>query len=415
MNLLPVRTGNESFPVQYRTIESLAAVRSGIAYVHDAVLYVLQQNNRNNYSLATQDGKAHINTINLFTGEMTKYAELDWVDDLDNINEYIGDMLVDDDYIYLSTSYGYPTVHIFQRRDVSAPGATMRLLKVGTFRRTYDNVNACGKMCFYDDQYILMTYSYGVLLFDKQRHVFIQKGGSSSYSIKDFANGENLIMMTNWSRSSTTIIGYRKSTGTYFTQSLPTIDVACVAYEDGKFYFANVNYLYVYDEATETVVETRNIPWAQPKNICIWNRTAYVISDNSARAYIHDMNSNTSQTFILAWTISTLSSSEITRSHVSEGFWFVAYESLMISDYSGYSKYNFGYKYESVAVMCNLANIQKFTYDPRFVTFTDTFMAIHDGDIEYELTPTDENPLIKSVSVSKNDYKFLNRIQFKSE
>lgn len=304
MNLLPVRTGNESFPVRYRTLESLNSYVSGITYVHDAVLYVLQQNNRNNYSLSNQDGKVHINTINLFTGELTKYAELDWVDDLNNINAYIGDMIVDDEFVYLSTASSYPTIHIFRRRNPSDPGATMRLPKVGTFAKTYNNVNCCGKLMNYDDQYLCMTYTYGVLLFDKRRHVFVYKQSATSYNLKDFAVGDNLIMMTNSGRSSTTIIGYRKSTGTYFTQSLPTIDISCVTYADGKFYFANVNYLYVYDEATETVVDTRNIPWAQPKDIRVWDQTVYVISDNSSRAYIYDLKSSTTQTFILAWTIS---------------------------------------------------------------------------------------------------------------
>ena len=117
----------------------------------------------------------------------------------------------------------------------------------------------------------------------------------------------------------------------------------------------------------------------------------------------------------MPWTLGQMGSNNICRACVSEGYWFLINETLMIADYTGYSKYNFGYKYESIIVMCNRSTMLQFTYDPRFVTFEETFVSIHNGDIDYSLTPIEEGSDIKSTRVSKSDYKFLNRVQFKSE
>lgn len=405
MYLLPVRTGNEQFPVQYRNVYTQNTV-SGITTEYNAVLYIFKQTQTGGTTL----GKAYLYTLNLFTGSMIQYAEFDYVNDLGNIG-YIGGMLVDDDYIYLSYSSGVPRIVVFKRRDPTAAGATMRLERVGIFSYYTDSIQCYGKIAWYDDTHICIIDNYCVLLFDIEHYLFELNPNTDSIGFRDFAVGDKFVMMT----ASDRVYRYNRSTKVYSSFALPTSSVACVAYHKGKFYFANAGYLYTYDELTESIVNTKNIAWTTPRDICAYNGTVYLVSDSSARAYICDSVNNVVHTYYMQWTLGQIGNSNIIRACVSEGYWFLVYQSLMMADYSGYSKYNFGYKYESVTVMCNRSNMSQFTYDPRFVTFDETFISVHDGDIDYRLTPIAEGSNIKSTHIAKSDYKFLNRIQFKSE
>lgn len=414
-HLLPMKTGNEQFPVQYRNVVSTTKIASTITVEHNSMLYILKQNTYT-VSDSQYDGKAYIYTINLFTGSMTKYAELDYVTDLDSVGA-ISDMLVDDNFIYLTritNSGNKPVIIIFKQRNPNAQNASISLEKIGSYEYYTNTLNGYGKMQWLDDNHICIGCNYGVMFFDTNLRVFETVPTNSQYTFRSFAVGNDLIIYTNESTSASTIIIYDRTTREYTTQSLPTTDPACIAYSNGKFYICNQNYLYIFDEATQTVVKTVNIPWLKPKDVQAFNDVVYVISESSARSYIYDTKYNASYSFILPWTIGKMKWDDITRGCVSEGFWFVMNETLMIADYSGYSKYNFGYKYESLTVMFNRDTMAQCVYDPRFVSFDETTMSVHDGDIEYPLTPT-STPSIKSVHVSKEDYHILNHVQFKSE
>ena len=284
----------------------------------------------------------------------------------------------------------------------------MHLEKVGTYAYYTNTLNCYGKMQWLDDNHICIGCNYGLMIFDTNLRVFETFPTSSQYTFRDIAVGDKLIIFTNESASSSTIIIYDRETGEYTTQALATTAPACIAYSNGKFYICNLNYLYIFDETTRTVVRTVNIPWLKPKDVQAYNDVVYVISESSTRAYIHDTKYNETQSFILPWSITQMKGNDITRGCVSEGFWFVMNETLMIADYSGYSKYNFGYKYNNNDTMARCV------YDPRFVSFDETTMTVHDGNIDYPLTQT-SNPLIKSTHVSKEDYNILNYVQFKSE
>ena len=405
-HLLPVRTGNEQFPVQYRNVYSLN-LAAGITTEHNAILYILKQGVTGGTTL----GKAYLYTLNLFNGVLTKYAEFNYDTDLGNY-AYIGGMLVDDDYIYFTLASGLPRVLIFKQRDPTAADATMQLERVGIFSYYTDSIQCYGKIAWYDENHICLITNYGVSLFHIHQYLFEPKPGSSSIGFRDFAVGDRYVMLTTGSNTS---YRYNRSTNEYSSFNLSTSGAACVAYNKGKFYFTNVNYLHIYDEISESIEITRNIAWTTPRDVHAYNGVVYLVSDSSARAYIYDATNDQTQTYYMPWTLGQMGSNNICRACVSEGYWFLINETLMIADYTGYSKYNFGYKYESITVMCNRSTMLQFTYDPRFVTFEETFVSVHDGDIDYPLTPIEEGSDIKSTRVSKSDYKFLNRVQFKSE
>ena len=418
-HLLPVKTGNEQFPVSYRNIDAATfeSYYCGITCVHNAILFCVKQNIYNQYQAVAYDGRVCIDIVNLFTGEMKHYAELDYFSDMDRVT--VGDIKVDDNYIYMCSAYSsnngqdYRRILIFKLKDWSS--TSLQLERVGVYGFSPNNLSGTGKLVWYDRNTLLTVTRQDVLLFDIKRHAFTPYTHNLSWDARDIAVGNDCVVFTKDSTATPTILIFNKTTKAFSTMSLPTTALACVGYNDGRFFFANANYLYIMDEATMAVTETRNIPWTAPANICVSDTSVYVLSNNSARAYIHDYVHNETQSFLLPWTIPTLSTTNNTKSVVDENFWFVYRNTLMICDYSGYSKYNFGYKYESVVVLCNMSNIQKFSYDPRFVTFTETFMFIHDGDIEYTFEPVEEIEHVKSVSISKSDYRFINSIQFKSD
>lgn len=423
-HLLPVKTGNEQFPVIYRNTGPLpgsgSRIVSGLTAVHNGTLYCFKQGNFNHYATSTQTGEAVLYTINLFTGEMKKYAQFAfnrlWY-------QYIGSILVDDNYIYLSSSCTtvsswesyhsdrYPIMIIFKLKDENDSSLTLQ--RIGAYKYTLAVGSAYGRARWYDSTHICVTTENALLLFDIKTHVYQTIAHNLNWSIRDFAVGKELIVATRNSTSSPTFWGYRISDGTFFTGTAPSNGIACIDYYDGKFFFANANYLYIYDENTETFTTTKNIPWTTPHCVCVSDFAVYVISNSSSRGYIYDYKSDFAQTFIFPWTINTLvGDSDIYRGCVSENYWFLNHNTLMICDYSGYSKYNLGYIYKSFVIHCNETTMETFTYDPRFVSFDETSMYVHDGNIDYDFESTEQTN-IKSAHISKSDYKFLNRIEFK--
>ncbi|MBO4736314.1 MAG: hypothetical protein J5614_07955, partial [Paludibacteraceae bacterium] len=51
-----------------------------------------------------------------------------------------------------------------------------------------------------------------------------------------------------------------------------------------------------------------------------------------------------------------------------------------------------------------------FTYDPRFIVFTDTYMTLRDGDIRYAFSNYDagDGLILKRAVINKSDYKHFN-------
>ena len=72
-----------------------------------------------------------------------------------------------------------------------------------------------------------------------------------------------------------------------------------------------------------------------------------------------------------------------------------------------------GYKFNQLQFILNIENENKFTYDPRFVSFRDSYMTIRDGTISKPVT--DEGDSVYTVDISKSEYNKLLDISFTSE
>ena len=78
-------------------------------------------------------------------------------------------------------------------------------------------------------------------------------------------------------------------------------------------------------------------------------------------------------------------------------------------NYVSSAKYNMGYKYNQYTFLTNESFKKEYKYDKRFVTFNDSHISIHTGNIEYVMEIYDETNCIMCTSINKTDYrKFIN-------
>lgn len=413
-HLIPVKTGNEQIPVTYRNLGYTFSPYTSCCVEHDSMLYCFVKDNAS--------GTSKMYRMNMFTGEAIPYATFTINELTNNLFTDIGQMLIDDKHMYLINNTSGNTqlsICIYSLRggnevfDGTTPLPCIYRYK---FNTSINVNNTCyGKMAWYDDNTILIPTTYGFLLFDINTRDCTIKTRSTSCNCFDIAIGEKLIIMTNANQSNDTLLCYRKSDETFFTVQMPTTTASAICYEKGKFYVANTNYLYVFNENTETVVSTHNIPWANPYTICVYNDAVYVNEKGTSAAYIFDFNFNNYMKFYTQWSMpgSSYLHTQPVYPCMVDGFWFILKNTLCIVDYTGYSKYNFGYKYESISILFNQNELPHIiSYDPRFVSFNETFMEIHDGDLNYQFTPHEEYEDVKTTTVHKSDYKFINTAKF---
>lgn len=415
-HLIPVKTGNEQIPVQYRTLTSLNPGCVACA-VHNAILYYIVQ--KWGY-YDSETGPTQLYRLNMLTGESIRYATFTQDQLTRGLFVRLGGMLVDDDNLYITNRSGSLCIVTFKLRDPSVPfdsNTPLQFVRASSPGAWSYQIQAYGRMKWYDKNTICMPAgSQGIAYYMTKSGVWYRKTHSlGSPTVRSFAVGEKFIFLTNSYDSSDGVFGYRigSDPDQFFKFSLPTTQSSVVCYDPDRkrFYFANTNYLYIYDEKTESIVEIRNVPWPQPYSIEYSMGAVYLLCVDSDKAYVYDIEGRGYISFTMKFGIYD-DYRQATYDCVSDGFWFIPRNQLCIVDYSGYSKYNFGYKYNSLTILCNKQTMHEFQYQQQFVTFDDTYMAIHDGIISYPFAKDETDPRFKIAKVNKKDYKFINRTQF---
>lgn len=386
LHLLPVKTGNEQFPVWYRNIHP-----GGMSIVG----YFTVESNKMLYigasTYKTSGGEFLFYKLNLLTNEFTTVGRIPYTT-LDS--RYVGGMLVDDEYLYLS-SISRAQIIIF---DLDT------LQYIGLYRYSSSTPQSYGKIEWVNDTTICIAYTTGFIFFDTVSRTYTEKLQSSSHNSCDMAVGKRLIIANRNASASDSVLAYRIEEGSFFKFSLNSNDVAVSCYSDGKFYIANKAYLYIYDEETEEY-ETIIAPWSAPRTISQTRDTVFVTCPNSYRLYIYNMTRNEFRYILLPWQIPAFHADYNIIPTAFEGYYFIEYRTLGIIDHSGNSKYNFGNKYDVITLLFNKEHQTEFQYDPRFITFKDTYMMMHKGDIRYPLQTIDETNGFKSANINKADYK----------
>jgi hypothetical protein len=226
----------------------------------------------------------------------------------------------------------------------------------------------------------------------------------------DYCVGEKYIFTT---RTRYDITNETATTYVLPNRSNPT----SVAYNNGKYYFAMSNSLYMYDESTDTWSSQISIGWTNPIELHVNNGNCYAVNNNSNKAYLYDLSKQMIYSFLMKWNVPTRGASALTRSSIYEGTWLISRDTLCYIMHESNLKYNAGPIVQHIKLLYNKSTKDSYIYDDRFIKFTDTYVTIQDGILQYPdidrglvLETLSEERHIYAISISKDDYKVLKKI-----
>lgn len=309
-----------------------------------------------------------------------------------------GDFIIDDDgFMYVSRT-GYKNLIVIDLNTQE---------RVTWSYTTNKNPICYAKLSWIDDDnFIMLDAGPNLLKFNvKTRNIetIPMTGGATSGD--DFCIGKKYIF--------TTKTKYDIANGTATTYSLSSTPTS-VAYDNGKYYFAMSNALYYYDEETDTWSSKISVGWTAPIELRVHNGLCYAINNNSDKAFLYDLNESIIRSFLMKWSIPNRSN-YYSRGEMFRGMWMIAKNTMCYIGYDNLLKYNIGPVANHIKLLFNITTEPDFTYDERFIHFTDTYVTITDGLITYpdinhdlEIETIDANRGIYGVSVSKKDYNVLN-------
>lgn len=393
-HLLSVGKSDDTY-IKYRQIN----IKNGIIQNDNIYSALSCERNRILYIGITLSNRLmRVVKVNLMTSELEHIADINWTS-----NTYIGGMVVDDDYLYFGSHNSY-TIH---RLNLSS-------LDMDTFITTNYQNSGYGKLGWFDEDNIMMVTANGIRLFHVKKQIFTMLPSDASLgTLGTFSSSTNTILMHR-STSIATVNVYHRDTNLYETLTLPdssAISISCYG-ENGVFYIARSNYLYFYDELENSITKTISIPWTNPKTINYTNGVLYVTQNNSNVLYIYDVKKDVFKTIILPWTIPNKSENYITEPSVFRGCYFLPHITMGMINYSGNVKYNLGHVVNKHTFLFTQDTSEEYEYDDRFITFTETFVTIHDGVISFQPQVVDSEKGIKKISVEKSSYKKINSITF---
>lgn len=412
IDLLPVGIGNK-MPSRYKSYlggfinnsEAITAVNSGVSC----------ERNRNIYSATLcNDTVVRFTKLNLVTNTSTIIKD---IPKTQLGNTYYGGLLVDDEYMYLTSSYNNNT-RIIYRISLDPNNTTVDQYSPGSDSNY--SFNCFGKMEWWNDHTIIICYRYGFLLFDTKTLTWTVKNKSDSISPRyDFAVGKKYAMAMYGGNSQSawvcdietnTWYGFKETWGSWIGKYQN-----CCCYANGKFYVTQQNYLYIVDEdemaqCLETG-ETLNIhsivtPYSSltPKTINYADGVLYITILNSQTLYIYDIANDRFTSTALPFAMNGWDQNGWCRPTSFRGYFFAANIRLYVINFVEYAKYNMGYKYDQFSFLTNSDHESEYEYDERFVSFTDSYMTIHDGDIQLPLEVIDETNHILKVDMDKSQY-----------
>ena len=396
LSLLPTTIGKNA-PQKYLnySIPSYSELYSVMVKEHNRMIYILiyyrNTSNRIGYSLIK---------YNL----LTNTSAMVWDRESYNFGK-VTDFLIDDNNkMYLSFDNGQKFLYIVN-------------LENGTesqWAYTTNKNNICyGKLEWVDsDNFIMLDDGPNLLKFnvaDYSITVLPMTNGSTSGT--DYCVGKKYIFSTHTKYD---IENQTASTYTLPNNSTPK----SVAYDNGRYYFALTNILYYYEEETDTWSSQIAVGWSNPLELRVHDNNCYAINNKSNKAFLYDIDSSLIYSFLMSWTLPDLSSTRLTRADMFDGVWMIARETMCYIRYETDLKYNAGPIANHIQLVYNLSTASDYEYDDRFITFTDTYVTINDGDIVYpdishdlEIETIDQSRNLYAISVSKDDYDILKEVK----
>ena len=279
LNLLPVKTGNEQFPVSYLNyLPAIESMRSIVSTISHKVLYIAAE------IQIESTWRIRVFALNLLNWNLRTLGDIEYAT-VDSSS--IGGILVDDTHVYISRM-NQPKIFVFD---------VLTLNLVHSYQYDSSSVGAYGKMTWVDSHTITLAYTTGFVFFDTNENEFINHLTSTSIAANDISSSDK-IAIANYQ---TGMLVYDIDNDT-FTPTALTLNAKSVsAYENGKFYIAQAGYLYIMDENTKTITRTIVTSWSTPRNMVVTNSTVFVICENSNRLYMYDTTADFTWYIVLPW------------------------------------------------------------------------------------------------------------------
>ena len=394
---------NDHIPIKYYQInryinESVKALTgtlySCLTYIHNRELYICFR----------RDNTVRFEKMNLISGEIT------WLFDKPHSTFHSGYspgcIAVDDDYIWLTRGESYGSNANYMYRINIKTGAVSGYAP-GV------QIQCFGQIKFLDNHTLIWCNTNGVYMWDTNRLTLIGSyadsvtlGNCTGY----FSMSNKLVLRHSYYTNAAVRI-FDLETKTFSGITLSSNAVSISAYYNGKFYIAQTNKLYVFDEESRTIENTFTIPWTNPKTIDVQNGIIYLTEKNSKSLFVYDIKADMYRETYLAWTVPDESTHYQTRTSVFGGMFFLPNNTLALANYNGTIKYNLGYKMNQHMFIFDNKHESEYEYDDNFVTFDDSYAEVHDGYIHKEIVSSSiEN--VKSIEIDKSEYNVLKSILF---
>ena len=403
-DLLKVGFGN-NIPIQYKQYlgtlngNAISSIYTSISCEHNRILYI---------ATLIDKSTLRISQVSLITGKAYLIRDIPR-SQLDNY--YYGGIVADDDYIYFTSSYNDNRYTIY-RIGINDSTGTIKTFSPGS--NSNYGFTSFGKLEWYNDHTIVIDYKYGFMLFDTINNSFITKEYSTSKASRSDMSVGKKLALSHYNGTSTTVLACEIESNAWSSITLPTNAQSCSCYDgNGKFYIAQKQRLSIINEDTKTIENTVVVPWGEPKTIHYTNGILYITIKESARLWIYNTKSNMFNSIVLQWKIPSLKDISVTRPTVFRGHILIPYWTLCMVNYVDPVKYNMGFKYNQYSFIFDNEHKNNFTYDDRFITFTNSHMLLHDGTIEKPLTLIDgDTDNIKVVSLNKSEYNHIKSVKF---
>ena len=406
VDLLPVGTSTRinSRYKNYMSPETeegvtITSINTAMSYEHKREIYTLLLLNDTTYRLVK---------LNLLSNKSVTLWEIN-KSSFDNLA--MGGFVVDNDYVYMthSKTNSYRSlwrVSIYDKTDIK---------KFTPSSSSDDNFNACGKIQWIDNHTIGISCKYGFMTFDTITTTFTMFKSNSSYISYDMAMSNALGILTQSTdnnRSSITKMDLSTKTFTDITMKNNKRCVVCYDNTTGKFYVSQQGYVYILNNIGE-IEKTIVAPFGtlNPSTINYADGLLYITMQNSNILFVYNISTDEFRSIGLRMTNfnQVYDGLNILRPTTFRHYFFMPYYQLFVMNYVSSAKYNMGYKYNQYTFLTNESFKKEYKYDKRFVTFNDSHISIHTGNIEYVMEIYDETNCIMCTSINKTDYrKFIN-------
>lgn len=339
-------------------------------------------------------------------------------------NTYYGDIKVDDDYIYISSSMNDGASNYTIWRTPNSSDTTVDAFSV--INSEAYRINGVGRMEWWDNHTLIILLHKGLALFDTSNTTFTYKMSPDGYqnnARRDMVVGKKYVLSLFAGNSQSAFViepdtnTWRSLSDDYGQTWVGTyLNTGC--YHDGTFYIVQRNRLHFLDEETMKITFSIPTPFTDidPKQIVYGNGILYILIQNKPSLYMYDIATQTFYATGIPFTMDNWMANGWIRMCAFKGYCFIPQIRMYTINFVDRSKYNLGYKYDQFVIIMNKENSEipdnQYEYDDKFVTFTEDNMWIHDGIISMRLEDIDPENHIKKCTMTKNQYNKILKTQF---